>query len=216
MVNNADGNLNTCLGYASGIAFGSGTLTNTTAIGANAVASVSNALVLGNNANVGIGLSNPTHKLQLSADDAVKPISNTWTIISDERLKKVDGPYRKGLTEILQLSPVLFHYKNSGERTFDEKTLSTQAIGFLAQDVQKIFPECVGADADGYLNLNIHAILIAYVNAMKELAEQNQQLKETIEKISSECASIKRDNETMKQDLEKIKAQPGMNLRAGN
>jgi hypothetical protein len=214
MQNNADGNLNTSIGYASGIAFGSGTLSNTTAIGANAVVSVSNAVVLGNNANVGIGLSNPTHKLQLAADDAAKPLTNTWTIVSDQRLKNVDGVYQKGLEEILKLKPILFHYKNTGDRMFDEKILNTQAIGFLAQDVQKVFPECVGTDADGYLNLNIHAILIAYVNAIRQLADENSQLKKEVEKINGDYSAMSKDNELLKLDIENIKAQLGMNVRA--
>jgi len=47
-----------------------GTLTNAGAIGANATVSVSNALVLGNGANVGIGTSSPTSRLHVSSGTA--------------------------------------------------------------------------------------------------------------------------------------------------
>ncbi|HUS18360.1 MAG TPA: hypothetical protein VMZ25_01805, partial [Terriglobales bacterium] len=63
---NADttGNFNTFLGYNTG--FGSSTqFTNATAIGANAVVTQSNALILGNNADVGIGTSTPSAKLHV-------------------------------------------------------------------------------------------------------------------------------------------------------
>jgi hypothetical protein len=55
------GDYNTFLGYGSNAS--SGNLTNATAIGYNAQVSVSNAIVLGDNANVGIGTSSPTYKL---------------------------------------------------------------------------------------------------------------------------------------------------------
>ena len=62
---NTTGNNNTFIGYASG----PGTsiqLTNATAIGANAIVNQSNSLVLGNNANVGIGTGSPSAKLHLN------------------------------------------------------------------------------------------------------------------------------------------------------
>jgi hypothetical protein len=42
------------------------TLTNATAIGANSVASQNNSLILGNNANIGIGTSTPNSKLTVA------------------------------------------------------------------------------------------------------------------------------------------------------
>jgi len=59
--NNLTGSDNIAIGYTAG--FGSPNLTNATAIGSGAVVSQSNSLVLGNNANVGIGTSTPTSKL---------------------------------------------------------------------------------------------------------------------------------------------------------
>jgi Chaperone of endosialidase len=58
------GNYNTALGFNAG--FSKGNLTNATAIGANAVVSESNALVLGSGANVGIGSSAPGHLLDVA------------------------------------------------------------------------------------------------------------------------------------------------------
>ena len=60
---NTTGSLNTALGYGSNV--NSNNLTNATAIGANAIVSASNTLVLGSEANVGIGISNPTNKLEV-------------------------------------------------------------------------------------------------------------------------------------------------------
>jgi hypothetical protein len=61
---NTTGSNNTAIGYNAGV--NSGALTNATAIGANAVVNSSNALVLGNNVNVGIGTSSPAYKLDVA------------------------------------------------------------------------------------------------------------------------------------------------------
>jgi hypothetical protein len=75
---NTEGNNNTFVGQESGLAntlgsnntllgnlanVGANNLTNATAIGSNAVVSQSNAVILGNNANVGIGTATPAYKL---------------------------------------------------------------------------------------------------------------------------------------------------------
>lgn len=61
LYSNTTGSNNTAVGYLSNVA--SGGLTNATAIGANAQVSASNSLVLGNNANVGIGTTAPAAQL---------------------------------------------------------------------------------------------------------------------------------------------------------
>ena len=61
----SDGTDNTLLG-ANAVGVGVG-LSNATAIGANARVLTSNALVLGNNVNVGIGTSTPQSRLELTA-----------------------------------------------------------------------------------------------------------------------------------------------------
>jgi carbonic anhydrase/acetyltransferase-like protein (isoleucine patch superfamily) len=58
---NASGTFNTILGAGANV--GASNLGNATAIGAGAVVSANNSLVLGNNANVGIGTSAPGSKL---------------------------------------------------------------------------------------------------------------------------------------------------------
>lgn len=61
----ADGQDNTLLG-ANAVGVGVG-LSNATAIGANARVLTSNAMILGNNVNVGIGTSAPQNRLELTA-----------------------------------------------------------------------------------------------------------------------------------------------------
>jgi hypothetical protein len=133
---------------------------------------------------VGIGTAVPGGQFELSLNEGRKPASSTWTIVSDERLKTVRGSYNKGLKELMQLQPIVYNYKNVGERVFADQVLEKEAVGFSAQEVQKVFPEAVGLDSDGYLNLDMHALLVAYLNAIKE--QQNQ-----LDRLESENASLK-------------------------
>jgi hypothetical protein len=144
-----------------------------------------------NGGNVAIGNITPGGQFELSLDQGRKPATSTWTITSDARLKNIDGAYTKGLEEIIKLNPIAYHYKNVGDKKFDEKTLAVQAVGFSAQDVQKIFPEAVGTDDDGYLNLNIHAILIASVNALKELNAKVETKDKLINDLQSQLSEMK-------------------------
>jgi len=127
------------------------------------------------NNRIGIGTLSPGGQLELSLNEARKPSTSTWTIVSDERLKTIHGSYNKGLAEILKLNAIAYQYKNVAERKFADKVLKTNQVGFSAQEVQKVFPEAVGVDEDGYLNFDMHAILVAYVNAIKELDAKNKE-----------------------------------------
>ncbi|HET9136180.1 MAG TPA: hypothetical protein VFO76_06050 [Candidatus Kapabacteria bacterium] len=75
LATNTSGTYNTAIGSYADV--GSGNLTNATAIGANAVVNQSNSLVLGNGANVGIGQSAPTQKLEVTDGNIL--LSNTGT-----------------------------------------------------------------------------------------------------------------------------------------
>jgi hypothetical protein len=170
--------------------------------------------------NVGIGTAAPGGLLELSLDQGRKPATNTWTIVSDERLKNIEGPYKKGLKEILQLQPITYRYKNVGERKFSSEVLATLNVGFSAQNVQKIFPEAVGTDTDGYLNFNMHSILVAYVNAIKEQQQMIDSLKFQVQSLKSEQVKQQTINDkqqtqlTIQQkEIETIKEQLGMEAK---
>jgi hypothetical protein len=155
--------------------------------------------------DVGIGTLAPGGQFELSLNEGRKPTSNTWTIPSDARLKEVHGTYQKGLSEIRQLRTVRYHYKNTDKKTFDPKVLSKEAFGFLAQEVQPLFPEAVGTDADGYLNFDLHPILIASINALQELDAQNKKLQQENQVLKSQLAAQQQKLDYILSEIEKIK-----------
>jgi hypothetical protein len=98
-----------------------------------------------------------------------KATGTTWANPSDIRLKKDIVPYARGLADILQLEPISYTLKATGQQT----------CGLDAEKVKAVFPECVGTTrmklepGDGedteVLTLDIHPILIALLNAVREL-----------------------------------------------
>jgi hypothetical protein len=134
------------------------------------------------NAFVGIGTTNPTQALHVVGNAYKTEGGTSWATSSDIRLKNVLGIYSKGLEKIISLQPVRYIYKEDNPRQLNSTEVQ---VGFVAQEVQKIFPEAVTTGEDGYLDFNIHSINVAMVNAIKELNNENQQLKNKVEALES-------------------------------
>ena len=90
---------------------------------------------------------------------------SSWIVSSDLRLKNLNGNYTKGLDEIMALQPVRFSYKAGNSRGLPS---DVEQVGFVAQEVQKVFPEAVNEGEDGLLDFNMHPVNVAMVNAIKE------------------------------------------------
>ena len=95
-------------------------------------------------------------------------------------MKTLLGNYDKGLREIVALQPVRFIYNEGNPRKL---STDIEQVGFVAQEVHKVFPEAVSEADDGFLDFNIHAINVALINAVKELKAENDLLKERLEKL---------------------------------
>lgn len=105
--------------------------------------------------------------------NAFKPGSNTWTIISDERLKKGIRSLDSALDRLLQLRGVSFEWKEPEE----QGNLTGTQIGLVAQEVEKVFPEWVDTGPNGYKALTITGFEALAVEAFKELRAENETLK---------------------------------------
>jgi hypothetical protein len=116
---------------------------------------------------------------------ASKPGGGTWATFSDFRLKDVHGNYERGLNDILRLQPVLFNYKKDNALSLPSET---EYAGFIAQDVQKAFPESVTQNKNGYLEFDMSGVNVAVINAIKELKAENEQLKARIAEIEKQLS----------------------------
>ncbi len=188
---NTTGSNNTFIGYHSGT--GTPTqLTNASAIGANALVSASNALVLGDSVvSVGIGTEAPVTKLQVVGDIRVGtsgsngciqdftggPIAGTCS--SDVRLKRDLQPFGPVLQNLIHLQPVSWEWEavEHPEYHFGPRRSS----GLVAQDVEKVFPNLVSVDDRGYKAVNYSEVPLLLLQAMRELKAENDRLQLAIE-----------------------------------
>jgi hypothetical protein len=138
---------------------------------------------------VAIGINDYTGYMLTVNGTAAKPGGGSWTTWSDSRLKDIQGNYEKGLKEIIALKPVKFNYKEGNACNLPS---DQNYVGFIAQDVQKIFPEAVSEGKDGYLSLDANAINVALVNAIKELKAENDKLKADNKQFEDRLAKIEK------------------------
>jgi len=158
-------------------------------------------LFLKDNGNVGIG-RNPSYKLDVNGDIA---IYGALRLSSDKRLKseikpiysslsklsKLNGvSYKKKLPKVKQNNRTLAQNEVSDEvkqKTIAADTISTNAnnklnYGFIAQDLQEIYPELVKKDNEGFLSIDYVSLIPVLVEAVKELQSEINTLKKNDKK----------------------------------
>ena len=67
----------------------------------------------------------------------------------------------------------------------DEKIDPHRQIGFIAQDVEKIFPELVKTDDKGYKSMNYSKVVTVLVESVKELDDENRELEDRIVRLEN-------------------------------
>lgn len=146
--------------------------------------------------NVGIGTTSPgSFKLAVNGS-AAKPGGGSWSSFSDMRLKNLHGSYERGLSEISRLNPVRYRYREDNELRL---AADKECVGLVAQDVQKVVPEAVQENSNGYLMVNNDPIIWAMVNSIKELRDENQELKQRLEALEK---IVQQQDSTTKQAQE--------------
>jgi hypothetical protein len=191
--NNITGSNNTAVGTNSGPSVSQTDLTNTTAIGYQAIVDASNKVRIGNNAVTSIGG-------QVG-----------WTNFSDERVKKDVKENVPGLKFIKALRAVTYHYnivkenellgvKDSARWQGKDDVEKISFTGFLAQEVdaaaKKIGYDFSGVDKTGkIMGLRYAEFVVPLAKAVQELSKMNddkdaliqrqqQQLNDMMERLS--------------------------------
>lgn len=144
--------------------------------------------------NVGIGTTSPSEKLEVSGN--IKATEFLYT--SDARLKKDVVTLPDALEKVLQLRGVNFTWKANDQKT----------AGFIAQEVEKVYPELVRTDMNsGYKAVQYGNIVAVLVEALKqehkERVEAQNSCEAQVKKVSRQVASVQSETEARMQKLEK-------------
>jgi hypothetical protein len=92
---------------------------------------------------------------------------------SDSRLKKNIQPLAGAIDQILRLHGVTYEWKDPNDRTGPGAH-----IGFIAQDVEKVFPHWVGVDDKGFRTLSTAELDGLVVESIRSLKAENDSLRE--------------------------------------
>jgi hypothetical protein len=104
----------------------------------------------GDTGRLGIGVDSPSNQLQLSTDSAGKPSTNTWTIVSDERIKEEIELANLDICYNAVKSIPLKRYKWRDDVYTTEQVTDRHKIGWIAQDVELVFPKAVNVNEFRY------------------------------------------------------------------
>ncbi len=102
---------------------------------------------------------------------------------SDRRLKKDIHPLEGSLDKVLQLDPVSFTYRNSGQKS----------MGVIAQDLQKIYPELIGTDSKNHLAVNYIGLIAPLIESVQELKKENDDLRTALTAQEARQAHIEEE-----------------------
>jgi hypothetical protein len=132
------------------------------------------------NGNVGINKINPAYKLDVGGDiNASGQVRvNGIALTSDARFKQNIITLPNALNNLLQLRGTNYFFNTNA---FPERNFSTdKQMGVIAQEVEKVFPELVNTDKDGYKSVNYVGLIPVMIESIKELKKEIDELKQKI------------------------------------
>jgi len=129
---------------------------------------------------------------------------------SDIRYKKEINPLRHSLEKIMKLQGVNYFWKK--EEFPDWKFSESKQIGFIAQDIEKIFPELVNTEHDStrYKSVEYSKLTPILVEAIKEQQQIIDSLKQTNNQQDLQLQQLKgaiEDNKRQKDELKGVKTE---------
>jgi hypothetical protein len=127
--------------------------------------------------NVGIGNTNPGgYKLYVNG-----PLFASSYSGSDMQWKRNVNPINNAQILVSKLQGVRFDWKKD---EFKEKNFeSGSQIGLIAQDVEKVIPEVVRTDSEGYKAVAYDKLTAVLIEALKEQQSEINELKAEIKKL---------------------------------
>ncbi|WP_192822057.1 tail fiber domain-containing protein [Rufibacter sp. LB8] len=130
--------------------------------------------------------------------------ANNVTLTSDARFKQGVRPVAGALATVQALRGVRYTWNELGIAHGGQA--NAEQIGFLAQELEKVYPELVTTDAEGYKAVNYAQLTPVLLEAIKELSQKEAALQKQVELLNKQQAvlQIKTDqHSTALQTLQK-------------
>ncbi|GGF06962.1 Chaperone of endosialidase [Chishuiella changwenlii] len=138
---------------------------------------------------VGIGRTPTTNRLEVNGE-ASKTTAGAFIANSDARLKKdiqtISG--EEALNKLTKLEGVTYYWND--DKTGIDRPKEKQ-IGFIAQNIQQVFPDKVTTDKEGYLQTAYGDYDAIFVESLKKINDRITLLTGLIEKLEKENTELK-------------------------
>ncbi len=154
-----------------------------------ATTSFANGLITDDGANVAIGGAvNPSYLLFVNGRFGSAGINE----LSDARFKTNVQSFTPSLSKVCQMRAVTYSWDtlNYPERNFSK----TSEIGFIAQEVEALFPQLVTTGSDGYKTVQYSRTVAVLLEAIKELNAVVAQQQASITKLEASLESAEAVN----------------------
>jgi len=109
-------------------------------------------------------------------------------LTSDRRYKKNITPVTSALEKLSKLNPVNYDWRidEFPHKGFEDK----KQWGFIAQELEKVMPELVKEDNNGYLKLNYTGVIPLLTKAMQEQQTEMEKQQKEIDQLKAQLQSI--------------------------
>jgi hypothetical protein len=139
--------------------------------------------------------------------NAYKPGGGAWAASSDARLKVNVLPLDHALDRLLSLHGVTFEYAHPDAGMHPEGTFT----GFIAQDVEPIFPNWIGHDDKGYMTVGPQGFEALTVESLRALDSREQSRNQSEESrfavLEEHNANLQSQIDVMQQKLDALSNQ---------
>jgi len=106
---------------------------------------------------------------------------STFTVTSDARLKRNVKPLTGSLEQLLRLRGVTYEWRDPSQHG----SLTGPQVGFIAQEVEGVFPSWVSPNRDGFKTVTMRGFEPMVVESLRALKAQNDQLQARLKAIES-------------------------------
>jgi hypothetical protein len=113
--------------------------------------------------------------------------TGNWQQDSDERYKENIEPIKNSLDKITHLNPINFEWKK--DEYPDKNFQDEKQIGLIAQEIEKILPELVRTDGEGYKSIDYTKINVFLIEAIKEQQKSIEELKKEVAELRNKLTN---------------------------
>lgn len=112
---------------------------------------------------------------------------NVWEVWSDQRLKKNISAIDGGLAQLLRLQGKSYEWSDPETARLEPGV----QMGFIAQDVEKVFPDWVHEDKDGIKTVALKGLDALVVEAVRELNDRLAAVEKEVAVLRAENAELR-------------------------